>query len=136
MSPRHTPACKPERGIAEASSSVRSPRDVAQSASRAQDPALVSLTSSATIPLAAGDIALAAIWRGPRDRSRAIQLALRNYNGTQYLDVREYRDSCGFMTPTTRGITISPAQLPKFAAAVGAALRKAHALGIVTARSS
>ncbi|MBR0975787.1 transcriptional coactivator p15/PC4 family protein [Bradyrhizobium japonicum] len=81
-------------------------------------------------------IHLAAIWRGPRDRSRAVQFALKEFNGHQLLDVRQYESSSGFMIPTKRGLTISVAQLGKFAAAAGAAYRQAIKLGLITAGSS
>ncbi len=86
--------------------------------------------------LANGGIHLAAIWRGPRDRSRAVQFALKEFNGHQFLDVRQYVASSGYMVPTTKGLTISVAQLGKFAAAAGKAYRQAVQLGLVTAVSS
>jgi hypothetical protein len=86
--------------------------------------------------LANGGIHLAAIWRGPRDRSRAIEFALREFNGHSFLDIRQYQSSSGYMRPTSKGITISIAQLGRFADATGKAHRRAVSLGLVSARSS
>ena len=83
--------------------------------------------------LANGGIHLAAIWRSPRDRSRAIQFSLRQFNGHEFLDIRQYEASSGYMIPTNKGLTISIAQLGKFADAAGKAYRRAVALGLVTA---
>jgi hypothetical protein len=81
-------------------------------------------------------IALAAFWRGPRDYSRAIQFAFREYNGSPFLDIRQYQNSSGYMVPTTRGLTISVAQLGRFAEAAGKAYREAARRGLITARST
>ncbi|MDN5003908.1 transcriptional coactivator p15/PC4 family protein [Bradyrhizobium sp. GCM10027634] len=91
--------------------------------------------SDAVDTLRAG-IHLAALWRGPRDRSRAIQFTLREFNGVEFLDIRQFVSSSGFMIPTRRGVTISVQQLGRFAEAAGTAYRKAVAMGLVTARSS
>jgi hypothetical protein len=65
-----------------------------------------------------------------------VQFALKELNGHQFLDVRQYESSSGFMIPTKRGLTISIAQLGRFAQAAGNAYRKAVQLGLVTAVSS
>jgi hypothetical protein len=80
-------------------------------------------------------IHLAAIWRGPRDRSRAIQFALRQFNGHEFLDIRQYESSSGYMIPTSKGLTISIAQLGRFADATGKAYRRAVSLGLTRASS-
>jgi hypothetical protein len=85
-------------------------------------------------PVLTGDgIALATFWRGPRDHSRAVQFAFREYNGSPFLDVRQYVNSSGFMIPTSKGLTISPRQLGRFAEAAGKAYREAVRRGLVTA---
>jgi len=80
-------------------------------------------------------IHLAAISRGPRDRTRAINFSLREFNGHEFLDIRQYRSSSGFMIRTDKGLTISIAQLGKFAHAAGNAYRRAVALGLTRASS-
>lgn len=93
--------------------------------------------SPAQAPSILGDgISLGAIWRGPRDRSRAIQFSFREFNGTEFLDIRQYDNSSGYMVPTTKGITISVKQLGRFAQCAGNAYREAVRRGLVTARSS
>jgi hypothetical protein len=81
-------------------------------------------------------IHLASIWRGPRDRSRAIEFSLREFNGFQFLDIRQFQSSSGYMVRTDKGLTISIAQLGRFADATGKAYRRAVSLGLVTARST
>lgn len=79
---------------------------------------------------------LASFWRGPRDRSRAIQFALKEHHGHQFLDVRQYAASSGYMLPTTRGVTLDVRQLGKFAAAAGRAYKEAVKLGLIPRSSS
>ena len=98
--------------------------------------ALSPAQDKSTIAEQLGDgIHLAAIWRGPRDRSRAIQFALREFNGHSFLDIRQYQSSSGYMIPTTKGLTISVAQLGRFAHAAGSAYRRAVALGLTRVSS-
>ncbi|AWM07638.1 transcriptional coactivator p15/PC4 family protein [Bradyrhizobium symbiodeficiens] len=108
---------------------------ISEKSSSAANGFLSDLEAPAQAQLGEG-VHLAAIWRGPRDRSRAVQFALKEFNGHQFLDVRQYVASSGYMVPTTKGVTISVAQLGKFAAAAGAAYRKAVQLGLVPRSST
>jgi Transcriptional Coactivator p15 (PC4) len=82
-------------------------------------------------------IPIACFWKSPRDRTRAVQVTLKSYQGHAYVDSRIYAmGPDGRMRPTEKGIAIGVTKLPQFAAAIGNALRKAHTLGLITARSS
>lgn len=81
-------------------------------------------------------ISLGSFWRSPRDYSRAIQFSFREFNGTPFLDIRQYDNSSGFMIPSRKGVTLSIKQLAKFAAAAGKAHREAVKLGLITAVST
>lgn len=118
---KYAPPCS-NTGTRGSSSASQANADIAPQAQPAQE--------STNQQLLVDGAHLAAIWRGPRDRSRAIQFALKKFNGHEFLDVREYVTSSGFMVPTKKGLTISVQQLGRFAACAGKAYREAARLGL------
>lgn len=93
-------------------------------------------SSTQAKPVLGDGISLGSLWRGPRDYSRAIQFSFREFNGSAFLDIRQYNNSSGYMIPTTKGITISINQLGKFVQCAGNAYREAVKRGLITAGSS
>ena len=82
-------------------------------------------------------ISVGAMWKSARNRREAIQVSLRQYDGNAYLDARIFAMSdAGHMVPTRKGIAIGLKTLPQFAKTIGDGLRKAHALGLITAVST
>lgn len=117
------------RGIAiTASSSISLIEDIRQPQSRAQ--------ALRTDNASASDIHVGAIWKSPRDKSRAIDARLRHFNGHDFAEFRLLQmDSAGRMVPTGKGVSVSVKQLGRFSQLVGSAYRKAEAMGL-TPRSS
>lgn len=118
---------KGQRGIAEASSSVGGIEDVHQANSRAQVPR----------PSLEGDgIHIGCIWKSARDRSRAIDARLRQFNGYTFAELRMLEmDTSGRMQATRRGLSVSISQLGKLSKLVGDAYRRAEQLQL-TPRST
>jgi hypothetical protein len=85
----------------------------------------------------ANSIGCGTIWKSPRDRSRAIEARLREFNGNAFAEFRLMQMSeQGRMVPTGKGLIVSTAQLGKFAKLVGDAYRKADAMHLVAGGSS
>jgi hypothetical protein len=88
-------------------------------------------------PLAGDGIGIARFWKSPRNRSEAVHVSLRSYQGHAYLDARVYAtDARGRMVPTSRGIAIGVKTLGQFTKAIGDGYRKAAQLGLIAAVSS
>jgi hypothetical protein len=82
----------------------------------------------------ADGIGCGAIWKSPRDRTRAIEARLREFNGNAFAEFRLMQmNEQGRMVPTGKGITVSTAQLGKFSKLVGDAYRKAEKLHLINA---
>jgi len=82
-------------------------------------------------------ITIASFWKSARNRDAAIQISLKQYQGTAYIDCRTYiTNPLGRMVPTQKGVTIGMKQLPTFAKAIGDGYRRAVALGLLTEKSS
>jgi hypothetical protein len=80
-----------------------------------------------------GGIGCGAIWKSPRDKTRAIEATLREFNGNSYADFRVLQlDASGRMVPTGKGLTVSIKQLGKFSKLVGDTYRKAVEIGEVS----
>jgi len=100
-------------------------------------PAQVASVLSATSSSFTTGIDCGCIWRGPRDRSRAIQATIREYHGHHFLDLRGLQmNEAGRMVPNGQRLTVSAKQIGKFSALVGAAFRKAERLGLTPGTSS
>lgn len=81
-------------------------------------------------PSLTAGIGCGAIWKSPRDKSRAIEATLREFNGNAYADFRMMQlDASGRMVPTGKGLTVSVKQLGKFSKLVGDTYRKAVDIG-------
>jgi hypothetical protein len=94
-------------------------------------------SSSASAALGNGGVLIASFWKSPRNRSEAIQIALKSYEGHAYLDARVYAtDAGGRMVPTSRGIAVGVKTLAQFTKAIGDGYRKAAQMGLITAASS
>ena len=90
-----------------------------------------------TINSLADGIGCGAIWKSPRDRTRAIEATLREHNGNAYADFRMMQmNGQGRMVPTDQRLTVSIKQLGKFSKLIGDTYRKAHAMGLITGGSS
>jgi hypothetical protein len=88
-------------------------------------------------PLAGDGIGIASFWKSPRNRTEAIQVSLKSYQGHPYLDARVYTtNAAGRMIPTSRGIAVGVKTLAQFTQAIGAGYRKAAALGLLLEKSS
>ena len=62
------------------------------------------------------------IWKDRR-RTDFIAVAIREYQGKTYVDVRQFfQDETGTSRPTKKGITVSPLRFEEFAALVNKAL--------------
>lgn len=72
-----------------------------------------------------------AIWKSPRDRSRAIESVLREFNGSTYAEFRMMQmDASGRMVPGNQRLTVSVRQLGKFAKLVGDTYRRAEKMNL------
>ncbi|WP_160168933.1 transcriptional coactivator p15/PC4 family protein [Bradyrhizobium sp. Ai1a-2] len=88
--------------------------------------------SSDSSTLEGAGIRVGAIWKSARDRRRAIQATLREYEGNAYADFRIFEmDAFGRMRPTSKGLTVSVKQLGKFAKLVGDTYRVALKMGLL-----
>jgi hypothetical protein len=94
-------------------------------------------TSSQVADSLESGIGVASFWKSPRNRTEAIQISLRQYEGHPYPDARVYAmNATGHMVPTPRGIAVAIKTLPQFVKGIGDAYRKAVALGLITTVSS
>lgn len=76
------------------------------------------------------------VWKSPRDKTRSIEGVLREFNGNQYAEFREYvMDDYGRMVPTDKRLTVSTKRLGQFAALVGNTYRRAEKLGLTPVSS-
>jgi hypothetical protein len=92
---------------------------------------------SSTNSLENGGIGVASFWKSPRNRSEAIQVSLKSYQGHPYLDARVFAtDERGRMVPTSRGIAVGVKTLGQFSKAIGDGYRKAIQLGLITGMST
>lgn len=68
----------------------------------------------------------------PKNASERIHMALREYEGHEFLDIRvHYRDDSGDWQPTRKGIAVSPSRWPAFYAAVQEMDAQLRAVGLV-----
>jgi hypothetical protein len=78
-------------------------------------------------------IIIARIWKSPRDRKRTIVIALKQYEGHDFLDCRLFdTNSEGQSVPTARGLTVGIPKLLEFAAAIAKAVERARQLGLLS----
>jgi hypothetical protein len=82
-------------------------------------------------PPLAEPIEVAKFWKS-RQRKIAIVVSLREYEGHNLIDVREYfTDQAGCMKPSTRGLAMVVRNLPELSKAVRRALERARALNLL-----
>ncbi|WP_315737955.1 hypothetical protein [Bradyrhizobium sp. SZCCHNR1093] len=75
-------------------------------------------------------------WKSRRNRRECIEVTIRHYENTPFVDVRLHElNVAGQMRPTARGFSVGMWALSHLNQALGTALRKASTLGL-TARSS
>jgi hypothetical protein len=95
----------------------------------------------ATTPIQAGSsdqladdgVGIASFRKSPRNRSKAVRVSLKSYEGNPYLDARVYAaNATGQMRPTQRGISIGVRTLGRFAQATVDGYRRAAQLGLVS----
>jgi hypothetical protein len=71
-------------------------------------------------------------WWKNRQRTIAIVVSLRHYEGHNLVDVREhYTDQAGCMKPSTRGLSMVVRRLPEFSKAMRRALERARDLDLI-----
>jgi hypothetical protein len=77
-------------------------------------------------------IEIAKLWKSPRNKRHTIHLAIKEYEGHAYLDIRTYTlNAKGQAVPTKAGVTVTPSRLEEFSTAVARALAKATELGLL-----
>jgi hypothetical protein len=74
----------------------------------------------------------AKFWKSPRAKEKVIVAAFNTWEGRNLIDLREHVIGAdGIMRPSTRGIAMVVEKLPELHAAIGRALKKAQALGLL-----
>jgi hypothetical protein len=77
-------------------------------------------------------IEIAKFWKSARNRKQSIVVALKQYEGHQFLDCRVFdTNGEGQSVPTAKGVTVGMARLPEFVAAVTKAHARARELGLI-----
>jgi hypothetical protein len=98
---------------------------------------LLDATTPAQAGSLTGGIGCGAIWKSPRDRTRAIESVLREFNGFAFAEFRlMVMDGSGRMRPSNQRLTVSIKQLAKFSRLVGDTYRRAEKMGQTTGGSS
>jgi hypothetical protein len=73
-------------------------------------------------------------WKSARNRKQTIVGAIKQYEGHVFFDCRLFDTNAeGQAVPTTKGVTVGIAQLPRFVAGVNKALAEARRLGLLAA---
>jgi hypothetical protein len=82
-------------------------------------------------PPLAEPIEIAKFWKN-RQRNIAIVASLREHEGHNLIDIREYfTDQAGCMRPSTRGLAMVVRRLPELSKALRKALETARALNLL-----
>jgi hypothetical protein len=86
------------------------------------------MTARVTLP---EPVEIAKFWKS-RQRTTAIVVSLRSYEGHNLIDLREnYTNTAGQMRPSTRGLCLVVKRLPELSRALQKAMEKARALGLI-----
>jgi len=87
-------------------------------------------------PALSEPIEISKFWKN-RQRNIAIVVSLKDFEGTNLIDVREhFTDGKGCMRPSTKGLAMGVRRLPELSRALRQALEKARAMKLLPEEGS